>query len=144
VQGRVEIGFDVSQVRLILVTLICSSPVILLLKGLIMQGVIAGAGAVAVALAIMARTLRSGETEFLIFIIRPWALIAAVPALWVLIQILPIKSLAHRIWKSAETALGHPVVAACCLLTFMLLSIDNAGPLGMATSLIAAVWGCTE
>jgi hypothetical protein len=71
VQGQpvtIEINFDVSQVRLILLTLICSSPVILLLEGLIMQGLIAGT--VAVALAIMARTLRSSESEFLIFIIR--------------------------------------------------------------------------
>jgi hypothetical protein len=90
-----------------LVTLICTSPAILLWDGLIMQGLLAGI--VAVALAITARALRPGETGFLVSIVRPAAVIAAVPALWVVIQVLPLGVLAHPIWKSAETALGHPV-----------------------------------
>jgi hypothetical protein len=96
----------VSTVRLILVTLICATPVILLWDGLIVRGLVAGI--LAVALAITARTLRPGETEFLISVARPLA-IAVVPALWVLVQLLPIRFLAHPIWNSAETALGHPV-----------------------------------
>ena len=60
-----------SKVRLILVTLICSSPVILLWDGLIMQGLVAGI--VAICLAITARTLRPGEAGFLVSIIRPLA-----------------------------------------------------------------------
>jgi hypothetical protein len=90
-----------------LATLICMSPVILLWDGLIVQGLIAGI--VAVALAITARALRPGETGFLVSIVRPLAVIAAVPALWVLIQVLPLSVLAHPIWKSAETVLGHPL-----------------------------------
>jgi hypothetical protein len=90
-----------------LVILICTSPAILLWDGLIMQGLLAGI--VAVALAITARALRPGETGFLVSIVRPPAVIAAVPALWVLVQVLPLSVLAHPIWKSAETALGHPV-----------------------------------
>jgi hypothetical protein len=97
----------VSKVRLILVTLICAFPAILLWDGLIMQGLVAGI--VAVALAITSRTLRPGETEFLVSIIRPLVAVAAVPALWVLVQVLPLRVLAHPIWKSAETALGVPV-----------------------------------
>jgi len=96
----------VSKVRLILVTLICASPVILLWDGPIMQGLVAGI--VAIALAITTQTLRPGETEFLVFIIRPLAAVAAVPALWVLVQVLPLRLFAHPIWKSAEAALGHP------------------------------------
>jgi hypothetical protein len=69
----------VSQVRLILVILICASPAILLWDGLFMQGVVSGI--VAVALAITARVLRPGETEFLVSILRPPAVFAAVPAL---------------------------------------------------------------
>ena len=53
--------------------------------------------------------MRPGETEFLVSIIRLPAAVAAVPALWVLVQVLPLRVLAHPIWKSAETALGHPV-----------------------------------
>jgi hypothetical protein len=97
----------VSTVRLILVTLICASPVILLWDGLIVRGLVAGI--LAVALAITSQTLRPGVTEFLISIVRPLAVVAAVPALWVLVQLLPLRLVAHPIWKSAETALGSPV-----------------------------------
>jgi hypothetical protein len=97
----------VFKVRLILVTLICAFPVILLWDGLIMQGLVAGI--VAVALAITAQTLRPGETSFTLSIIRPVAALAAVPALWVLVQVIPLKALAHPIWTSAETAVGHSV-----------------------------------
>jgi hypothetical protein len=86
---------------------ICASPVILLWDGLIVRGLVAGI--VAVALAITARTLRPSETEFLTSIVRPLAAVALVPALWVLVQLLPIRFLAHPIWNSAETALGHSV-----------------------------------
>ena len=94
-----------SQVRFMLVTLICTSPVILLWDGLIMQGLLAGI--VAVALAITARALRPGETEFLVSVVRLPVLAAPVPALWVLVQVLPLRVLAHPIWNNAETALGH-------------------------------------
>jgi hypothetical protein len=97
----------VLKVRLILVTLICASPAILLWDGLIMQGLVAGI--VAVALAMTAQALRPGETEFLISVIRSPAVVVTVPALWVLIQVLPLRVLAHPIWKNAETALGHPI-----------------------------------
>jgi hypothetical protein len=97
----------VFKVGLILVILICASPVMLLWDGPIMQGLVTGV--VAVALAITAQTLRLGETEFVVSIIRPLVAIAAVPALWVLVQLLPLRLLVHPIWKSAETALRHPV-----------------------------------
>jgi hypothetical protein len=73
----------------------------------IMQGLFAGI--IAVALGITAQTLRPGETEFLVSIFRPLAAVAAVPALWVMVQLLPLKLFAHPIWRSAETALGHPI-----------------------------------
>jgi hypothetical protein len=99
--------FDVPKVLLILVILICSSPLILLRDGLMMQGLVAGI--VAIDLVITARTLRPGEAGFLISIIRPLALVAVIPVLWVTFQMLPLRALAHPIWNSAEIALGHPV-----------------------------------
>jgi hypothetical protein len=82
----------------------------LLWDGLIMQGLLAGI--IAVALGITAQTLRPGETEFLVSIFRALAALAAVPALWVVVQLLPLKLFAHPIWQSAETALGHPIAGA--------------------------------
>lgn len=99
-----------SKVRFILVALIGASPAILLWDGLVTQGIVAGI--VAVALAITALTLRPSETQFLVSTIWPVAAAAAVPALWMLIQVLPLSVLAHPIWTSLETALGHPVIGS--------------------------------
>jgi hypothetical protein len=71
-----------------------------------MQGLIAGIVAVALA---TARALQPGEAGFLISVVRLTAAVAAVPVLWVLIQVLPLRALAHPIWMNAETALGHPI-----------------------------------
>jgi hypothetical protein len=106
----IAIRRNMSVARYILVALICSSPVTLLWDGLVMQGLIAGI--VAIALAIMVQTLRPGETKFLVSTIRPAAAAAAVPALWVLIQVLPLRAIAHPIWRSLETALGRPVTGS--------------------------------
>jgi hypothetical protein len=72
-----------------------------------MQGLLAGS--IAVALGITAQTLRSSETEFLVSIFRPLAALAPVPALWMVVQLPPLKLFAHPIWQSAETALEHPI-----------------------------------
>ncbi len=96
------------KVRFILVALICESPAILLWDGLITQTLVMGA--IAAALLITARSLQPGETKFFVSIIRLLATVTAVPALWIVLQVLPLRALAHPMWKSAETALGHPLV----------------------------------
>ena len=122
-----------SKVCLILVALICSSPVILLSDGLIMQGLVAGI--VAICLVTTARTLRPGETGFLVSTIRPLAVVAMVPVLWVMVQMLPLRALAHPIWNSVETALGHPVAGG--------ISVDPGASviaLGQYLSMIAVAF----
>ena len=96
--------------RLILVILICASPAILLWDGLVTHGIVAGI--VALGLAITARALRPGETGFLISVIRPLIVITAVPALWIVIQALPLGILAHPIWSSAAQALQSRIIGA--------------------------------
>jgi hypothetical protein len=54
----------------------------------------------------------SGETQFLISVIRLGAALAAVPALWIVIQVLPLRPIAHPIWASAAGALGHPLAGS--------------------------------
>jgi hypothetical protein len=98
---------NVSNARFILVALIFASPARLLWDGPIVQGIVAGI--LAPALVIIARSLRPGETAFLVSIIRPPAIVAAIPALWVIVQVLPLGVFAHPIWKSAEAALKHPI-----------------------------------
>ena len=100
----------VPTARFILVTLICASPIILVADGLIMQGLVAWI--VASALAIIAQSLHPGEAKFLVSLILAPIAVAAVPALEMLIQLLPLRVFAHPIWTSAEQALGYPVAGA--------------------------------
>jgi hypothetical protein len=102
-----------SNVRNILVVLICASPLLLLWDGLIVQGLVAAT--VAGALGIAAGTLRPGEANFLISLSRPYLVAAAIPALWILLQIFPLGVLAHPIWKSAEAGLQHPLAGKITL-----------------------------
>lgn len=64
------------------------------------------AGMVAIGLLFVSIGLRSGEIKFLLSTIRRGLVLAAIPALWMVIQLLPIKFLANPIWLSAEAALG--------------------------------------
>lgn len=97
-----------TKVCFILCALICASPAIVVWDGLTAQGLVAGV--VAVGLGVTAGVLRPVETEFIALAIRPAAIVAAVPALWILVQICPLRASAHPIWTSAEAALGHPIV----------------------------------
>jgi hypothetical protein len=97
----------VSQARLLLVALICASPAVIFFDGPIMRGILAGVAAVGIG--IVSRTMRPGETQFFLSFAKSAAVPAAIPALWMLIQVLPLPFLAHPIWISAETAIGHPI-----------------------------------
>jgi hypothetical protein len=108
--SHIAVRFHVLKARLILVALICISPAILLVGGLLMQALVAGI--VGAALIIVARSMRQGEAGFLVPLVRPLAAVAAVPTLLVLIQVLPLTLFAHPIWASAAEALGRPVAGA--------------------------------
>jgi hypothetical protein len=99
----------VNAARLTLVSLVYAVPAILLIGGGIISGLIAAL--LACGIAIVAATLRPGEGDFLLSLMRPVAVTALIPALWMLAQILPVDALglAHPIWQSAEQALGYPI-----------------------------------
>lgn len=97
---------------LFLVLLILASPLYLIFDGPLIHGVIGAVAAVLVA--IIGLRIRSGEAEFLSSLIRPLALVAAVPLLVILIQLMPLASLglANSIWQSAAAALSRPVLGS--------------------------------
>jgi hypothetical protein len=99
----------VQAARLILISLICGVPTILLIDGPIVQGLIAAI--LSVGIATVAISMRQGEAEFLLTLIRPIGCVAAIPALWMLLQMLPVSAigLAHPIWLNAEQALGSSI-----------------------------------
>jgi hypothetical protein len=101
---------NVSNALLILTTLIIGSPAILWLDGPIMQTLVTGAAATGVA--VVSGTMRPGEAIFFVSFARPAALLAAVPALWMLIQVVPMGLFAHPIWASAQATLGHPILGS--------------------------------
>ena len=98
--------------------------------GLLLTGCLAEIAAIA--LTLTARNLRPGETEFLISVVRVPLLVAAIPALWIALQSLPLGLPAHPIWKSTAAALHRPIEGS--------ISIDPAVSLitlGFYLSLIA-------
>jgi hypothetical protein len=122
--------FDVSIIRLILVGLICATPAILLADGPIVFGVVSASVAVAIALL---PWIRRGEVDFLLSILRPMAVFAAIPAVWIFIQTLPLAAigLGHPIWQSAAAALGHPIAGS--------ISIDTGASLMTLARYIAMI-----
>jgi multidrug transporter EmrE-like cation transporter len=97
---------------IVLALLIISTPVTLIVDGPMVHGLVTAAAATSVAS--IALQFRPGEAQFLSLLIRPVAIIAAFPALWMLFQVLPLNSvgLANPIWESAATALGHSLAGS--------------------------------
>src|SRR5690242_5388040 len=93
----------------LLVLLVLSAPVAILADGPVVHGLIAAAAAVSIAIILV--RIRPGEAGFLSALIRPIVYVAAVPALWMIVQLMPIQTtgLAHSIWTSAIAALGLPL-----------------------------------
>jgi hypothetical protein len=93
---------------LVLTLLIIATPAVLVFDGLITLGLVTATAAVLVA--IIATRIRPGEVNFLSSLIYAVAIAAAIPALWMLVQILPLGSfgLANPIWDNAAAALGQP------------------------------------
>jgi hypothetical protein len=100
---------NVNSARLILISVIVAAPTILLIDGPIVQGLVVAV--LSVGTAIIAVTLRQGEAGFLLTVIRPIACLAIIPAVWMLVQVVPLNNpgLTHPIWQSAEQALGYPI-----------------------------------
>ena len=96
----------------LLIGLIGVSPVFCIINGPIIHGFLSAYTAMAVA--IVGLSIRPGEAGYLSQIIRPIFVLAIVPAIWMLIQMLPIpiSGLVHPIWTSAEAALHDPVIGS--------------------------------
>ena len=123
---------------LFLVLPIVTTPAMLVLDGPILHGIIVAAAAALVA--VVGFRIRHSELDFLLSVIRPIALVAAIPALWMLIQVFPSGAigLAHPIWESASAALGKPLAGSISIDTGATL-ISLARYLSIATiTLVAA------
>jgi hypothetical protein len=95
----------------LLALLIAATPAILLVDGPIVHGLVALVAAAS--LAMVARSIRPGESAYLLGLIRPVAFVAAVPAVWMIVQVLPMpRLLSHPMWGSAATALGKPIAGS--------------------------------
>ncbi len=93
----------------LLILLIGLSPLFLITDSLIIHGLLTAY--VAVMVLTVGLSIRPGEAGFLSGIIRPAAILALIPAIWIIIQCLPMpfNGVRHPIWISAEAALGRPL-----------------------------------
>jgi hypothetical protein len=96
----------------LLVLLIWATPSLLIIDSRIDEGVIPAIVALAVAFA--ARTIRPGQADHLIALARPVAVAAAIPAIWIFMQMLPLEivGISNPIWDSAAMGIGHPIRGA--------------------------------
>lgn len=101
-----------SLAPLFLTLTILASPAALPFDGPIVYGLIAAASALLVA--IVAVRMQPTEAGFLRSVIRPFAAVAALPVLWMVVQVLPLGriGLAHPIWQSAASALDRPIAGS--------------------------------
>jgi hypothetical protein len=99
-------------VLLILILLIDTSPADLIIGEPFAPGI--AAAVMALAIGIIAFTLRRRDAEDMRRFFRPVLIGAGVPAGWMLVQMAPIVNLgwAHPVWQSAATVLGGPIVGA--------------------------------
>ena len=94
---------------ILLVLLVFAAPLAVIADRPVIHGLIAAAAAVSIAIIVL--RIRPGEAGFLSAVVRPIAYVAAVPAFWMIVQVMPIQTpgLAHSVWTSATEALGSPL-----------------------------------
>jgi hypothetical protein len=95
----------VSAAYIGLLVLVAATPVFLFFDDLVVAGVIQLY--TAVGMMIVAMGIRPGEARHIFKLVRGPAVLAAIPLLWMLIQLLPISigGLSRSIWESATSAL---------------------------------------
>jgi hypothetical protein len=91
-----------------LLVLVAATPVLLFLDNLVVEGAIQLYAAVS--MLIIAVGMRPGEARHFFKLVRVPAALAAIPLLWMLMQLLPIGfgGLSRSIWESAANALEMP------------------------------------
>jgi hypothetical protein len=112
---------------IILTSLIALLPALMMVDGILANGVVSAT--VAVAMVTVVLTLHSSDLNRFSRLLRPTAVIVLfIPCLWMLLQVLPIpsRSLANPVWVSASTALDKPFVGAISLdISATLLSLTR-------------------
>jgi hypothetical protein len=95
-----------------LLVLVAATPVLLFLDNLVVAGAIQLYAAVS--MLIIAVAIRPGDARHFFKLIRVPAALAAIPLLWMLVQLLPIGfgGLSRSIWESAASALETPRLLA--------------------------------
>jgi hypothetical protein len=95
-----------------LLVIVALTPAILIHDGTAIYGLLLAL--VSVGVAFTAPRIPVGETAHLQKVILTPAILIAIPAVWMLVQMLPlpIHALVNPIWDSAATALGQPMLGA--------------------------------
>jgi hypothetical protein len=100
----------VYSAQLLLIILVAVCPFMLLKDGALLHGLLAGVAAAGVAA--VSLTMRPGERRFFIAVIRRPAIVAAIPVVWLIVQLLPLRAIANTIWPTAAAALGRPLAGS--------------------------------
>lgn len=139
--ATVSFSANSRQVRaafFLLIFLILVAPIFFMVGGPIGDGIVAAISAGALTGAVAA--IGPNATMHVSRLLRPIALVAGVPAIWMVIQILPLSvlGLSNPAWDSAGLALGHPIGGRISVdLGATLLSLCNY--LSMASIMVTSI-----
>jgi hypothetical protein len=96
---------------------------------------ISGSGLVVVATALSLR-----ERTFVQEVTRPALFCVAIPAIWMIVQTLPVAPFAHPFWESAANALHHPVAGSISIdIGATILAISHLSLAVVVTLLCTAI-----
>jgi hypothetical protein len=105
----------VTAAFILLGSLIAITPILVIAGGVLVDGCLLFVTSTMVAL--VALTMHPGELRRFTELVKPVAIVLAIPCIWMLIQIapLPSRSLINPAWLSTSIALGKPVIGTISL-----------------------------
>ena len=96
-----------------IVVLVGIVPLLVLDSGAVFQALILAITAIAIML--VAVNIRAGDLARLAGLLGPSAVVAVLPGVWMMLQLLPLPGLAHPIWTSAAAALDRPIAGTASI-----------------------------
>ncbi|MDB5635073.1 MAG: hypothetical protein JWR49_3928, partial [Tardiphaga sp.] len=105
----------VTAAFILLGSLIAITPILVIVGGALVDGCLLVVTSTMVAL--VALTMHPGELRRFTELVKPVAIVLAIPCIWMLIQIVPLpsRSLINPAWLSTSIALGKPVIGTISL-----------------------------
>jgi hypothetical protein len=98
-------GNRLTSAFVLLLIIIAFAPALMMTDGLVAHSIVAALAAAA--LAVVAFSARAADVDFAARVTRRLTIVAAVPAIWMAVQVAPVPVGAHSIWINSNEALNE-------------------------------------